>query len=107
MKPFYVVPLVFYFQDKEHCTLYEEEPRTYRNLLRPLYIRLITIFVYTEVVVRTIDSTTAYSAHDVANRAASVDMLPMLTGIRVWRIIQLLTVTCTYLYQLFKHLTQD
>ena len=94
--------LCVFLKDEEHCTLFEEEPRTYRHLLRPLYIRLMTIFVYTEVVVRTIDSTTTYNVHDLANRAASVDVLPMLTGIRVWRILQLVTVTLTYLYQLFK-----
>ena len=92
----------FYLKDEEQSTFYEEEPRTYRNLLQPLYIRLITIFVYTEVVVRTIDSTTSYSAYGVANRAARVDLLPMLTGIRVWRIVQLLTAASTYLYQLFR-----
>lgn len=100
---FTIMHLIYSKEDKEHWTLYEEEPRTYGNLLRPLYIRLIIIFVYTEVVVRTIDSTTSFNAHDmIANRASSVDLLPMLTGIRVWRFLQLLTVLITYLYQLFK-----
>ena len=89
------------FKDEECSTLYEEEPRIYGGF-RPLYLRLITIFVYTEVVVRTIDSATSYNAHDIANRSSNRDVLPMLTGIKVWRIIQLLTVTITYLYRLFK-----
>jgi len=97
-----IIQLFYSEEDEEQSTFYEEEPRTYRNLLQPLYIRLITIFVYTEVVVRTIDSTTSYSAYGVANRAARVDLLPMLTGIRVWRIVQLLTAASTYLYQLFR-----
>ena len=89
------------FKDEECSTFYEEEPRIYGSL-RPLYLRLIIIFVYTEVVVRTIDSATSYNAHDIANKASNRDVLPMLTGIKVWRIIQLLAVTITYLYQLFK-----
>lgn len=101
---FLIAIQLFYSEQGEEHFLYEEGPRTYKNLLRPLYIRLIIIFVYTEVVVRTIDSTTAYSAHSVSNRTTSVDLLPLLTGIRVWRIIQLLTVPCTYVYQLFKKL---
>ena len=91
----------YFFKGEECSTLYEEEPRIYGGF-RPLYLRLIIIFVYTEVVVRTIDSATSYNAHDIANRSSNRDVLPMLTGIKVWRIIQLLTVTITYLYQLFK-----
>ncbi|CAH3022216.1 unnamed protein product [Porites evermanni] len=95
------VQLSYSQKDEECSTLYEEEPRIYGGF-RPLYLRLIIIFVYTEVVVRTIDSATSFNAHDIANRSSNRDVLPMLTGIKVWRIIQLLTITITYLYQLFK-----
>ncbi|XP_068748496.1 uncharacterized protein [Montipora capricornis] len=102
---FAAIVQLFYSEEKEEsCNFYKEEPRPYRNLFRPLCIRLIAIFVYTEVVIRTIDTTTSYNAPGVGNRSTSVDLLPMLTGIRVWRIVQLITVPCTYLYQLFKQI---
>lgn len=84
--------------------MYIEERKPNRGILRPLYIRLIIIFVYTQVVVRTIDSTTTYNVHDLGKRAFSVDLFPVLTGVRVWRIVQLLIVTITYLNRLFKQL---
>ena len=58
--------------------------------------------MYTEVVIRTINSTTSYNAPVAGHRTTNTDLLPMLTGIRVWRIVQLLLVPCTYVYQLLK-----
>ena len=81
--------------------MYEVDPKPHRKTLRPIYLRLIIIFVYTQVVVRTIDSTTTYR-QDLGKRASSVDAFPVLTGIKVWRIVQLLLVLITYVYQLFK-----
>lgn len=88
---------------QESCEFYEKEKRPHtRNFFRPLYIRLTTIFVYTEVVIRTINSTTSYNAPVAGHRTTNTDLLPMLTGIRVWRIVQLLLVPCTCVYQLLK-----
>ncbi|KAL9982193.1 hypothetical protein ACROYT_G011004 [Oculina patagonica] len=102
---FVILTQMFYSQeDEERCTVYILEPKPNREILRPLYIRLIIIFVYTQVVVRTIDSTTTYNVHDLGSRASSVDLFPVLTGIKVWRIVQLSIVAITYLYRLFKQL---
>lgn len=70
----------------------------HRKGLRPLYLRLIIIFVYTQVVVRTIASTTTDRQY-LSQVTSFTDMLP---GNRVWRIMQLLLVTTTYIYQMFK-----
>ena len=95
---------ILLFKEEEHCSVYMLEAKPNIEILRPLYIRLIMIFVYTQVVVRTIDSTTICNVHDLGNMASNVDLFPVLTGVRVWRIIQLLIVTIVYLNRLFKQL---
>jgi len=100
----FLTQMLYSREEEEHCSLCMSEPKPNREILRPLYIRLIIIFVYTQVVVRTMDSTTTSNVHDLDNRASSVDLFPVLTGVRVWRIIQLLIVTIIYLNRLFKQL---
>ena len=95
---------ILLFKEEEHCSVYMLEAKPNIEILRPLYIRLIMIFAYTQVVVRTIDSTTICNVHDLGNMASNVDLFPVLTGVRVWRIIQLLIVTIVYLNRLFKQL---
>jgi len=98
----FLTQMFYSHEEEEHCSMYIVEPKPNREILRPLYIRLIIIFVYTQVLVRTIDSTIAYNVHDLGNRASSVELFPFVTGVRVWRIVQLFIVTGTYLNRLFK-----
>ncbi|CAH3155605.1 unnamed protein product [Pocillopora meandrina] len=85
-------------EDDEYSTLQEVDLQPHRKGLRPLYLRLIIIFVCTQVVVRTIASTTTDRQY-LSQVTSFTDMLP---GNRVWRIMQLLLVTTTYIYQMFK-----
>lgn len=100
----FLTQMFYSHEEEEHCSVYMLEAKPNIEILRPLYIRLIMIFVYTQVVVRTIDSTTICNVHDLGNMASNVDLFPVLTGVRVWRIIQLLIVTIVYLNRLFKQL---
>lgn len=94
-----LTPTFFYQkEDDEYSTLQEVDLQPHRKGLRPLYLRLIIIFVYTQVVVRTIASTTTDRQY-LSQVTSFTDMLP---GNRVWRIMQLLLVTTTYIYQMFK-----
>ncbi|XP_058942995.2 uncharacterized protein [Pocillopora verrucosa] len=94
-----LTPTFFYQkEDDEYSTLQEVDLQPHRKGLRPLYLRLIIIFVYTQVVVRTIASTTTNRQY-LSQVTSFTDMLP---GNRVWRIMQLLLVTTTYIYQMFK-----
>lgn len=93
-----LTPTFFYQkEDDEYSTLQEVDLQPHRKGLRPLYLRLIIIFVYTQVVVRTIASTTTDRQY-LSQVTSFTDMLP---GNRVWRIMQLLLVTTTYIYQMF------
>lgn len=92
---------IYQEEDDEYSTLHEVDSKPHRKGPRPLYLRLIIIFVYTQVVVRTIDSTTT-DRQDRSQVTSLSYLSSVIPGIRVWRIIQLLLVTVTYIYQMFR-----
>ncbi|XP_022780852.1 uncharacterized protein LOC111322078 isoform X2 [Stylophora pistillata] len=92
---------IYQEEDDKYSTLHEVDSKPHRKGPRPLYLRLIIIFVYTQVVVRTIDSTTT-DRQDLSQVTSLSYLSSVIPGIRVWRIIQLLLVTVTYIYQMFR-----
>ena len=99
----------------------EDNEQSFRDLnafrfsLSPLCIRLAVIFVYTEVVIRSVQTTPAVSPARIKASSGSVPdsldqvfqmffpatLFNLLAQLRIWRVLQLCVAVLTYVYKLF------
>lgn len=98
-------------ESSEECDDDRDDSTASRLYLSPLFLRLTVIFVYTEVIIRSVQTTAASApSHQrplfsttghLFDAFFSTGLFSFLVEVRIWRLLQLFVVVLTYVYRLF------